>query len=436
MAKTPTLQSHKLAFSLIGGHDYEFVSTPPSSLECSICLLTLRNPTVISCCGNHFCEQCIGRINGENKPCPLCNDRDYSIMVHKGVMREVNALTVYCPLKHLGCDWTGDLGKVSCHLNIGSRDSGCQFVEMECANKCGTKVLRKDLTWHEKSLCSKKSANLTTDSVEFRLAMDALSQLKKEVKDVKEEKMKLEVDMTNTKLQIQDLKTKVVSLEVAVRQLNGRVQDGEQDKNESKERILRLEDVPQKVFQIEKKQILNLLQLEKFEEYRTKQELKMMSDLLALETRMTPLPPINFTLHNLHYYRKNDFHWQSEPFYAFPCGYKLIVSIYPNGISKGKGNHLSLYVSILGGGYDSQLEWPFKGTVYIQIYNNTARKWQSRKPVEFEGTDSIGFTGKPEGLNSTNPGLGFSQWLSSAELLLDFCHKGMVKFKVERIILT
>lgn len=238
MDKTSSLQAHKLYFLHKGGHDYEFVSNPPSGLECSVCLLILKSPTVVSCCGNHFCEPCIGRIKAENKPCPLCNDPDYSFMLHKGVLREVNALTVFCPQKNLGCDWTGELGKVSCHLNLGSRDSGCHFVEMECHNSCGSTVLRKNLNQHEKKTCSKMSANLTASSAEFRLALDSISELKREIKGMNEEKTKLEVGISSTKSQLHDLQVKVMSLEVATMQLNVKVQEGEQDKRDYKQRIL------------------------------------------------------------------------------------------------------------------------------------------------------------------------------------------------------
>ena len=56
------------------GHECEFVERPPKQFqsECSICLLILRVPHLISCCGQSFCEACIGRIREDGKPCPLC----------------------------------------------------------------------------------------------------------------------------------------------------------------------------------------------------------------------------------------------------------------------------------------------------------------------------------------------------------------------------
>ena len=45
-----------------GGYDYEFESPPSKSLEYPVCLMTLRDPHVISCCGNEFCQVCIERV--------------------------------------------------------------------------------------------------------------------------------------------------------------------------------------------------------------------------------------------------------------------------------------------------------------------------------------------------------------------------------------
>ena len=68
-----------------GGYDYEFVIPPPKSLECSVCLLTLRDPHVISCCGNEFCQvfSIERRVKRDGKPCPLCNEQNFTTMLHK-----------------------------------------------------------------------------------------------------------------------------------------------------------------------------------------------------------------------------------------------------------------------------------------------------------------------------------------------------------------
>ncbi len=158
-----------IAFS--GGYDNDFVDEPPKSLECSICLLTLRNPMVISCCGNHFCEPCIGRIKSNRKPCPLCNSPDFTTLLHKGVAREVNALRVYCPKKAQGCDWQGELGQVDCHLNPTANSRGCGFVMVECKYRCGGMFERQVIDSHETDDCAKRPIEVQVAFLARRLEM-------------------------------------------------------------------------------------------------------------------------------------------------------------------------------------------------------------------------------------------------------------------------
>ena len=34
----------------------DFLDHPPDSLQCPICLSTLKQPHILSCCGSHICE--------------------------------------------------------------------------------------------------------------------------------------------------------------------------------------------------------------------------------------------------------------------------------------------------------------------------------------------------------------------------------------------
>ena len=55
---------------LQGGFDYDFIEGLDPRLECSICLLCLRNPHQTSC-GHLFCHQCILTWIQQNKLCPI-----------------------------------------------------------------------------------------------------------------------------------------------------------------------------------------------------------------------------------------------------------------------------------------------------------------------------------------------------------------------------
>ena len=46
-----------------------------------------------------------------------------------------------------------------------------------------------------------------------------------------------------------------------------------------------------------------------------------------------------------------------------------MLRVVVNGSGSGKGTHLSLYVNLLKGEYDDQLQWPFNATITVQLLN-------------------------------------------------------------------
>merc|ERR1712117_279138 len=57
----------------------------------------------------------------------------------------------------------------------------------------------------------------------------------------------------------------------------------------------------------------------------------------------------------------------SLPFFTSQSGYKLQASLFLNGNGGGEGTHMSVYIKILPGEYDSILKWPFKHTVSFSL---------------------------------------------------------------------
>ena len=197
---------------VICGFDCDFVVPPPKHLECSVCLLTLREPHVISCCGNHFCRPCIDRVQVEDKPCPLCNDQDFSVMLHKGVMREVNALKVRCSMADKGCTWIGELGYLESHVSPSSSSGGCGYVVVECVYGCGTTTERRLIREHEEEVCPRRPVDLQLKSglAKVKEVLIENQFLRQEIIDMKE---KLDSVMAENK----ELKTRFVKLEQATK---------------------------------------------------------------------------------------------------------------------------------------------------------------------------------------------------------------------------
>ncbi len=80
-------------------------------------------------------------------------------------------------------------------------------------------------------------------------------------------------------------------------------------------------------------------------------------------------PPCFITMYQYSLFKNNDSEWESTPFYTSERGYKLQLDVYPNGWGASKGTHLSLYVYLLKGEYDHELQWPFNANITIQLLN-------------------------------------------------------------------
>ena len=128
----------------------EFMEPLPNELQCPLCLQFLKEPTLTSCCGHHFCRECINHAITHSHVCPLCNNQGFQTFRNKEKERLVNALKVYCKWKSRGCEWVGELGRLEHHLDVEEGDYGCVEVECEFGPVgCVAKLPRKDLQRHK-----------------------------------------------------------------------------------------------------------------------------------------------------------------------------------------------------------------------------------------------------------------------------------------------
>ena len=351
-----------------GGYDCDFV-TPPISLECPVCLLTLRDPHVISCCGNEFCQVCIERVQSDGKPCPLCSEPKFTTFLHKKLVREINALVVRCPQKELGCDWEGELGQLEQHLNPPSPDSGCGYVMVECKHQCGTHVQRQMLREHEMETCPKRPVEMQIASLlkKFETIATENAVLRREIIAIKE----------SHKREIDEIKHA-------------------HDKD------------------------LNKLTRE-LVEVRTSMQKKLMP---------LPVPPLYFTMVNVDHYQRNKCSYFSKPFYSHPGGYKMYVKIsFVDFVYIGE--YMSLFVYILRGEFDEELQWPFDGEVTIQLYNRTEQEWSSEQSIALNEKEcGLDVVSKPVD-QLASFGWGLSSNLPCSVLKRDFQHEAnAIRFRV------
>ena len=144
-----------------GGYDCEFLQRPPSGLvqaDCPVCLLVLREPHQVTCCGYSYCQNCIERIQTTQKLCPTCS-KEFDTFPDKRLKRSLYALKVYCSHREEGCDWVGELGELDRHLNLQPPPEkllvGCQFSEVDCTY-CVQPFQRRYIQAHQSDDCPKR----------------------------------------------------------------------------------------------------------------------------------------------------------------------------------------------------------------------------------------------------------------------------------------
>ena len=363
-----------------GGYDHDFVTAPPKSLECPVCLLTFRDPHVISCCGNEFCQLCIERVQREGKACPLCNEPNFTTLLHKKLVREVNALVVRCTQKEMGCEWEGELGQVEQHLSPGaglSSSSGCDYVIVECSFQCGAHLQRRIVGEHEMESCPKRPIEMQVASL----------------------MRKFEVITTENKM----LKQELVEMKLANQK--------QQEKNERLQKVLKKVQVSYD--ELKKKQEAIKVDVDE-------QKLKCVS--LQTHTTPLPVPPFYFTASSGDFCR-----YDSQPFYSHPGGYKMLVSVFPNG------THLRLAVYIQRGEFDDQLRWPFNGRVTVQAYNFTTKRWSNETTIVLS-EEECGLQVVTRCLNvQYYEGFGYNDFLSHLELYKHYIASDISKFRVTKV---
>ena len=69
---------------------------------------------------------------------------------------------------------------------------------------------------------------------------------------------------------------------------------------------------------------------------------------------------------------KKNIRFCSKSFCTSPSGYKMCIRVYSNGEGKGEGSHVSVFLELLEGPNDESLNWPFWGTVKIELLNQVA----------------------------------------------------------------
>ena len=100
--------------------------------------------------------------------------------------------------------------------------------------------------------------------------------------------------------------------------------------------------------------------------------------------------PSTFTMYNFEQHKRDGDEWTSEPFYTAPLGYKLNLSVYANGVGKGAGTHVSVFLQLMPGEFDGRLRWPFRGSFVVKLLDQSGNGRDIQQNISFsDGTPEV-----------------------------------------------
>ena len=148
---------------------------------------------------------------------------------------------------------------------------------------------------------------------------------------------------------------------------------------------------------------------------RTKHELKQKEcdpQMLRNDVMQSDIAPVTIEMAGFDELETNAT-WHSRPFYTGMGGYKMCLNVDANST----GTHVSVFTCLMRGEFDSRLNWPFRGTVTIQLVNQLEDR--KRHTVHYTYTDTTSdecaaqVTG---GEQSRAIGLGLTRFILHSDL--------------------
>ena len=447
--------------------DCEFVEKPPEAIqsECPLCLQILREPYQAPCCGQSFCQVCIEKIKTDSKPCPTCNEENFAFFHNKGLEISLHRFQVYCSHKQEGCEWKGKLGQLDDHLNLSPQPDkqleGCEYSEIECIY-CSELIKRPNITVHQNDLCPKRSFSCEYchsyesdyDDVinnhwpvcgyhTVQCPNECGTALKRQVLEnhVTRSCPKTVIDCDfhhvgcDVRLPRKDMPTHLkadlithMSLQAAsYKQLQEKVNKLESENETLKHQLETTQpqietthQAAEKVQQME--QQLATLQLTSKAESNTVLEIMKHFKLRVYNT-------VDITMHDYQQCKRLNSIWYSPPFYTHSRGYKLSLRVNADGLLRGQGTHVSVYVYLMKGEFDDLLTWPFQGKVAIKLLDRNGTGYQ--KTVDFKSSIPDTHNNRvTEGERSIH-GLGLSMFISHITLQPHYVWNDCLNFRIK-----
>ncbi|XP_065901688.1 TNF receptor-associated factor 3-like [Dysidea avara] len=110
--------------------------------------------------------------------------------------------------------------------------------------------------------------------------------------------------------------------------------------------------------------------------------------------------------------------WCSHGFYTHNRGYKMCLRVIAGGAGAGKGTHLSVFLYLMKGQYDGQLEWPLKGEFEMTLLNQMMDDEHHSNTVKFSEKTPAAIANKVKSGEMAADGLGRNEFILERNLTM------------------
>ena len=321
-------------------------------------------------------------------------------------------------MKERGCDWSGTLEQLDTHLDPDQ--DNCQYVDTKCPLDCHMTIPKNKVEQHVAQHCTKRpyvcqycnfkatykevvdkhlpeckyvplqcpnlcGVTFERDFMEDHIKICRLEKVGCEFRGVGcDGRFRREDQEEHTRQNSQKHLTLTASLAVELREQLKNLQELEAE-TKADNQVLRLKlenqakvcnDLKVETHEmrqyIEKNENRHKEDQEHLQEtllsYKNKLEQNgaQLSELASIVSLKRSFAVANFSKEKL---RSKVDDWKSPAMYTHVCGYKFCIGVDTNGRGGGRGKAVRVTLWSLIGEYDSQLEWPVKAEITLELIN-------------------------------------------------------------------
>ena len=419
------------------GHQNEFLEVVSEEFRCRECKNIAKDISIAVCCGDYYCQTCISPYHENSKPCPGCGQEKFSIVPHVRYRKSILVLEISCSMKDRGCGWTGKLQDLEAHLDIASNN--CQYVDIECPNKCDKPIQRREIPDHLENYCPKRDYNCgycgftgsyevvcndhypecdsypipcpnscTVVSIErgmldIHLKMCPYQEIECDVMGCGEnfmrEAQEKHMDKNMQKhVMLMAVATKKLYADTKVLKKESEEKDGtfqklqadtEVFRKESEEKEEKIKKLHADTEVLKKKSDEKDGKIQRLEKQLHEKDqhvealgkrLKFVEDGIGLHSVLT--------LRNYAEQKTSNSTWISPAFYTHYTGYKLCLKVWPNGYIHN--NIVTVSVCSMVGEYDDSLQWPASFSITVVLINQHGEHNHYSQSKDFQWSKPTG----------------------------------------------